>query len=203
MEDTLSTEEFARLPNVEIASYLSKIQRGIQSLFMGAPIAADDNRIVVSEDWKDVVLTLAAQPDVPRNLTATLTDANDSVSGVLTFIGKDIRGRTITEVMTVALGVGKVFVGTKIFASVTSATITGSSGELNGTDTVIVGVGDVIGVPMDLDADAVVHHVYLGGVRIASPVLSTGISLSGVDVSAGTYDGSKMLQTFLELSSAV
>ena len=47
MEDTLSQEELTRLPSLEIATYLSKIQRGIQSIFMGAPIAADDNRIVV------------------------------------------------------------------------------------------------------------------------------------------------------------
>ena len=147
-------------------------------------------------------MTLAAEPEVPRNLTATLTDADNSVSGLLTIIGKDIRGRTIQEVQTVVLGVGKAFVGTKIFALVTSITISGTSGATPGTDVVIVGVGDVIGTPMDLDSQAVVQHVYLGGVRIAGPVLSTGISLSGVDVSAGTYDGSKILQVFLELSNA-
>lgn len=202
MENTISDVEFARIPNVEESGYLGKAQRGIQSLFMGAPVLADVDRIVTSENWADGALTIAAQPDVPRNLTATLTDADDSVSGVCTFIGKDCRGRTITEVMTVALGTGKAFVGTKIFASVTSCTISGTSGALAGTDVVTVGVGNVIGTPMDTDSDATVHHVYLGGTRIASPTLTTGVSLSGVDASSGTYDGSKMLHAFLELSSA-
>ena len=194
---TLSTEEYERLPNAEEASLLSKSQGGIQSVFMGAPILADVDRIVTSQDWEDIALTIAAQPDVPRNVTATLTDANDSVSGVLTIVGTDIRGRTITEVMTVALGVGKAFVGTKIFASITSATITGSSGELNGTDVVTVGVGNVIGTAMDLDSTAVVRCAYLGGTKL-TPTLTTGESTSGLDASAGTYDGSKMLHAFIQ-----
>ena len=169
------------------------------SLFMGAPILADVDRIVTSQDWEDIALTIAAQPDVPRNITVTLTDANDSVSGVCTIIGTDIRGRTITEVMTVALGTGKVFTGTKIFASVTSATISGSSGELNGTDVVTVGVGNVIGTPMDLDSVATVRHAYLGGTKL-TPTVSTGESTSGLNASAGTYDGSKMLHAFLQVA---
>ena len=203
MQETLSQEELLRLPTTEIATYLARVQRGIQSVFLGAPVLADVDLIVTSEDWDDGALTIAAQPDVPRSLTATLTDANDSVSGVLTIIGTDIRGRTITEIMTVALGVGKVFTGTKIFASVTSATITDTTGATASTDVVTVGVGEVIGVPMDMDSEGTVHHVYLGGVRIASPVLTTGVSLSGIDVSAGTYDGSKILQAFIDLSSSV
>jgi hypothetical protein len=202
MEETLSLEELSRLPNLEIATYLSKVQRGIQSLFMGAPVLADVDRIVVSVDWADGALVIAAQPDVPRNVTATLTDADNSVSGVLTIVGKDIRGRTITEVQTVVLGVGKAFVGTKIFASITSITITGTSGATPSTDVVTVGVGDVIGTPMDLDSVATVHHVYLGGTRIASPVLTTGVSLSGINASAGTYNGAKILHAFLDLSRA-
>lgn len=196
-EYTLSSDEYGRLPDAEEASLLSKSQGGIQSMFLGAPILADVDRIVTSVDWKDSTLSIAAQPDVPRNVTATLTDANDSVSGVLTIIGTDIRGRTITEVMTVALGVGKVLTGTKIFASITSAIITGSSGELNGTDVVTVGVGNVIGTPMDLDSVATVRHSYLGGTRLTATV-ATGVSLSGIDASAGTYDGSKMLHVFLQ-----
>jgi len=203
MEDTLSLEEISRLPNLEIATYLAKVQRGIQSVFMGAPVLADVDRIVVSVDWADGALVIAAQPDVPRNVTATLTDADNSVSGVLTIVGKDCRGRTITEVQTVVLGVGKAFVGTKIFASITSITITGTSGATPSTDVVTVGVGDVIGTPMDLDADATVHHTYLGGTRIASPVLATGVSTSGINASAGTYNGAKMLQAFIDLSKAV
>jgi hypothetical protein len=201
-EQTLSDTEYARLPNVEEAGFLAAAQRGIQSVFMGAPILADVDRIVASEDWDDGTLTIAAQPDVPRNITATLTDADDSVTGVLTIVGTDIRGRAVTEVMTVTLGVGKAFVGTKIFASVTSCTISGTSGAEAAVDTVTVGVGDVIGTPMDLESGATVHHAYLGGTKL-TPTVTTGVSLSGLDASAGTYDGSKMLHAFLEISSDI
>jgi hypothetical protein len=203
METTLSTEEFNRVPTAEEKAFLQKNQGGIQSLFMGVPILADVDRIVASADWADGALTVAAQPDVPRNITATLTDADDSVAGVLTIVGKDIRGRTITEVMTVDTGTGKAFVGTKIFASVTSCTISGSSGEEAGVDLITVGVGNVIGTPMDLTATATVHHVYLGGVRIASPTVTTGESLSGIDVSSGTYDGSKLMHAFIDLAPVI
>lgn len=199
----LTQEAFDRLPSIEDANFLDAVQQGSQSVFLGMPLLADVDLIVTSEDWKDVVLTIAAQPDVPRNITVTLTDANDSVTGVCTIVGTDARGRAVTEVMTIAVGgVGKVFTGTKIFGKVTSATITGSAGELNGTDVVTVGVGKVIGTPFDMDSDATVHHVYLNGIRIASPVLTTGEATSGIDVSAGTYDGAKWMQAFIEISSA-
>lgn len=196
-EHTVSDEEFARIPNAEEASLLSKGQGGIQSIFMGAPILADVDRIVTSEDWDDGTLTIAAQPDVPRNITVTLTDANDSVSGVCTIVGTDIRGRTVTEVMTVETGTGKAFVGTKIFASVTSLTISGTTGATASTDVVTAGVGNVIGTPMDLDSVATVRHAYLGGTKL-TPTVTTGVSLSGIDASGGTYDGSKILHVFLQ-----
>ena len=202
-EVTLSDQEFTRLPTVEEAGFLSASQKGIQSVYMGSPIAADDNRIVTSVDWADGSLTVAAQPDVPRNVTAALTDADNSVTGLLTITGKDIRGRTITETMQPdGAGGGKTLTGTKIFAKVDSCVISGTAGAAPGTDVIIIGVGDVIGTPNDLDSGAVVQHVYLGGARQASPTVTTGVSLSGIDASAGTYDGSKVLHTFLQLSSA-
>lgn len=200
-ETTLSDQEFTRLPSVEESALLA--QGGVQSLFMGAPVVADVDRLVTSVDWADGALVLAAQPDVPRNVTATLTDADDSVTGTLTITGTDIRGRTITETMNVELGVGKVFVGTKIFASVTSAVISGTTGAAPGVDTVTVGVGDVIGTPMDLTINSTVRVTYLGGTIVASPVVTTGESTSGIDASAGTYDGSKILHVFLESFSSL
>jgi hypothetical protein len=203
MERTISDNEFTRLPSVEEASLATKFQKGIQSLFMGAPIALDDDRIVTSVDWADGSLTVAAQPDVPRNITAVLTDADTSVTGLLTITGTDIRGRTITETMQPdGAGAGKTLTGTKIFAKVTSAVISGTAGAEAGVDLIKIGVGNVIGTPNDLDSDATVHHVYLGGVRQASPTVVTGVSTSGINASAGTYNGSKMLHAFLQLSSA-
>jgi hypothetical protein len=203
-ETTLSDQEFARVPNAEEAAYLAKAQVGTSSLYMGAPVVLDDNRIVVSEDWADGDLTIAAQPDVPRNLTVVLTDANDSVTGLLTITGKDPMGRTVVETMQPdGAGGGKTLTGTKIFASVTTLTITDTAGATPATDVVIVGVGNVIGLPWDIDASAAVQHVYLGGTIQSSPTIATGVSTSGIDASSGTYDGSKVLHAFVQPSRTV
>jgi hypothetical protein len=174
-----------------------KVRQGTESLFLGAPVLADVDRIVTSADWADGALTIAAQPDVPRNITVTLTDANASITaGTCTVVGTDMAGRAVTEIMDLTEGL--TFTGTKIFASVTSATIADTEGTpASGTDLVTVGVGKVIGIPYDLSAAGEVLHTYLGGTRL-TPTVTTGVSLSGVDASAGTYDGSKMLHVYVK-----
>jgi len=167
-------------------------------LFLGQPSLAAANGLVASVDWANGSLTLVAQPTVPRNVTATLTDANNSIAGLLTITGKDPQGRTVVETMQPnAAGGGKTLVGTKIFAQVLSAVISGSTGEQLGTDLIVVGYGTVVGMPFDIDAAAAVKHVWLGGVRQTSPVVATGKSTSGIDASAGTYDGTKVLMALV------
>jgi hypothetical protein len=161
--------------------------------YLGNPIAADNDRIVVSVNLTNVALTIAAQPDVPRNLTCDVTDTTPSITaGTITFVGKDPKGRTITEVMDLADSL--TFVGEKIFASVTSATVAGAT-VLGGSgdETVIVGVGNVIGLPNDIKASSAITHVYLNQVRVAAPTIAAGVSESGVDASASTYANTKPL----------
>ena len=179
----------------------ARVEQGSRSESLGWPILADVDRIVTSADWADGALTVAAQPDVPRNLTITLTDANDSITGGLcTIVGVDINNRAVSEVMSIAVD-GKTFTGTKIFASVTSATISGTTGTpASGTDLVTIGVGNVIGIPFDLTASSEVLHAYLGQTKL-TPTIATGISTSGVNASAGTYDGAKLLQVFIKPST--
>lgn len=166
----------------------------ILSAYLGNPIAADDDRIVTSTDFATGNLAVAAQPDTPRNLTVNLTDANSSVSaGTLTITGKSPDGTTITESCTYAQA-RTGYVGTRIFASVTSVAIASAAGGAAGVDVVIVGVGNVIGLPSPIEASAAVKHVYLGGTRVASPTIATGKYNSGVNVSASTYNGTKTLQ---------
>ena len=197
-EHTISTEEKARIPTPAEAEVLAVFTGGAQSVFMGAPVVADDNRIVTSEDWDDGALTIAAQPDVPRNLTVDVTDADASVTGgVLSFIGEDPMGRPITEVMDIADALA--WVGEKIFAKVTSATISATTGTpATGTDLVIVGVGNVIGIPWDMGVTSEVAHVYLGGTRLTPDAIAVGVSTSGIDTNGGTYDGSKLMQAFVK-----
>jgi hypothetical protein len=167
-------------------------------------VIADVDRIVVSVDWANGTLGIAAQPDCPRNVTATLTDANNSVTGLLTITGQDPDGQTVVETMQPdGAGGGKTLVGTKIFAKITSAVITNSAGAVTVDDVVVVGVGDKIGLPFDITAAADVRHVYLGGVRIASPTIVVGAQISTVDVSAGTYNGTKVLFALVQPTKRV
>lgn len=175
----------------------ARAEQGGVSMLLGTPILADVDRVVTAVDWGDGALTIAAQPDVPRNLTATLTDANASITaGLLTIVGEDPVGRAVTETLTLPT---LTLTGTKIFAKVTSATISGTAGSVDaGSDQLVIGVGNVIGTPFDLTASTEVKHAYLGGTRQASPTIATGISTSGVNASAGTYDGSKLLHVIVK-----
>lgn len=198
MEQTVSDNEVTRIPTAEQSAHLIAVQAGSLAMFLGQPILADVDRIVTATDWEDITLTIAAQVDGLRNVTCTLTDASNSVTGLLTITGTNYKGETITETMTPdGAGGGKTLTGTKLFASITSCIITSTAGALAGTDTLVIGVGTVVGVPFDLTNSAAIQHVYLGGVRIAAPTITVGENLSGIDASAGTYDGSKVLFAFV------
>jgi hypothetical protein len=180
---------------------LTALQAGGNSFFvaLGAPVVADTDRVVESVQWGDGTLTIAAQPDVPRNVTATLTDADNSVSGLLTINGTDIAGRVISETMAPnGAGGGKTLTGTKVFKTITSVVITGTAGAGAG-DNLVVGVGNVIGVPVDLADDAEVVASHLGGTLLVAPTVATGVSTSGIDASASTYNGSKVLDAIIQM----
>lgn len=166
---------------------------------LGAPVVADADRIVVSTDWADGTLSLAAQPDVPRNVTATLTDINNSITGgTLTITGKDPAGRTVTEVMSPdGAGGGKTLTGTKIFASIASAVIANTTGvPAAGVDVVVIGVGNVIGLPSDISATTAVKHTYLGGVPVTPAAIAAGVSTSGINANTSTYNGTKLMLAY-------
>lgn len=181
-------------PTIAEKTFASASAYGVELVDLGAPILADADRVVTALDpIADGALTVAAQPDVPRNLTALVVDANDSASCVLTITGRDLAGALVQEVMTVALGVGKSFVGTKIFAVVDSAVVTGTAGAAAG-DTIQVGVGNVIGLPKEIANDLAIKHVFFNVVPVTPDAIATGRMTSGVDVNGATYDGSKVLR---------
>jgi hypothetical protein len=76
--------------------------------------------------------------------------------------------------------------------------ISGTAGAGVG-DNLVVGVGNVIGVPVDLADSAEVVACHLGGSLIGSPTVATGASTSGIDVSASTYNGSKVLDAIIQM----
>jgi hypothetical protein len=171
----------------------------VSPCFLGQPVLADVDRIVDDQAFADGSLTIAAQLDCPRNITIALTDADNSCTGTILVTGKDNQGRAVTETISPdGLGGGKTLTGTKIFASVTSVVVSLAAGA-GGGDLVNVGVGNKIGLPLDIAASSKVLDVYLGGTRIAAPTIVTGTSISTVDVSAGTYDGAKAMIVWLSV----
>ncbi len=65
--------------------------------------------------------TIDGQPDVPRPLTITLTDANDSITGFTTVIdGIDKDGQALQEIFHYTLGDSKTITGLKYFKAVFS-----------------------------------------------------------------------------------
>jgi hypothetical protein len=159
---------------------------------LGTPIAADDNRIVTIANMKNTTsYTIAAQPDVCRRLSvthATVAAGTDTL-GTLTFIGTDINGQVITEVVT-PLADSAAYT-TMAYDTVTS--IIGSGWVIaGGNDTIIVGVDDRLGLPYDITGSL---SVLLGvvGTAIVAPTSYAGgnVAKSMVDISSGTFNGSK------------
>lgn len=133
---------------------------------LGSPVVDDVDRIVTSTDMKVGAYTLAAQPDVPRNITVTQTkvDAEDT-NGTIVIVGTDIAGNAITETLTPNAGV--TVAGAKAFKTVTS--VTGVGWVIGGgNDTITVGVGSLIGLPYLLPADSLVIAGTLAGTREAT-----------------------------------
>jgi hypothetical protein len=161
--------------------------------YLGAPVVADPNRLVdVLDPVADGALTIIAQPDVPRNITITITDANDSASGTVVLVGVDAAGRALTDTFVFGGGT-KVFTGTKMYATLTSATVSGVAGAAAG-DTIQVGVGDVIGLPSDIQVSTAVKYTSLGAVPVTPDAIAVGASTSGVDANGATYDGTKVMR---------
>lgn len=169
----------------------------VVSAFLGAPAVADTetyladttiiNGTVAAADYA----LASAVPDMPRNITITVTDGDTSISaGTIVVTGEDLNGNTISE--TLDLSSALTLTGTKIFAEVTNIEVSGLVGN-GGTDNIKVGTGDVIGLPSDIQATSAVRKVFFDGAIETSPTLSAGDNLSGVDVSASTYDATKLL----------
>jgi hypothetical protein len=100
---------------------------------------ADTAYIVADAAIANGAATIAAQPDFPRNITITVTDANTSISaGTVTVTGKDLDGSVISESLNLAVALTKT--GTKNFKSITSVVVAGLVGNGAG-DNLKVGIG--------------------------------------------------------------
>jgi hypothetical protein len=161
---------------------------------LGTPAAADDDFIVASANMKNGSYTIAnATLAVARNVTVTATAVETAdTMGTVTVTGSNIAGATISEVVTPVAG--SAVAGKKAFKTITS--VVGAGWEaVGGNDTIKVGMGTVLGMPVALGSAAQMVLGFLGTSCTAhTPVVATGtptIEETTVDMSAGTYDGSK------------
>lgn len=129
---------------------------------LGSPEAEDDNQVVVSEDIpaQSGTLTIAANPDVPRNLTFTAT-VGGSLDVLFTAVGVDQFGEAVTETFNVVSAAEVT--GSKVFKTVTSITATTVTDD-TGVNTIIVGTGSVLGLPVQITQAADVPQAFLNNV---------------------------------------
>lgn len=193
MENTVSDAVLARIPLPGEKALIEKQTAGSVNVFMGAPVLADVDRVVDAEDWADGAVAITAQPATPCNLTYVLTDADTSITaGICTVVGEDPLGRAITEVFDMSAGL--TLTGTKIFKNIVSVTISGTAGvPAAGVDVLDIGVGNVIGLPFDIDDEDAVQAVYVDNTLTTPDAIATGESTSGIDCNGATYDGAKLM----------
>lgn len=128
--------------------------------------------------------------DVPRNILSTVTHGSSVVAMTITVTGLDIYGNTMSETITVAAtGTSQVDNGAKAFKHVRSIALTAAAdAEAN---TVNVGWGDVIGLPVFLPSTAYVLAELEDNADATAGTLVAGVSTAATATTGdvrGTYD---------------
>lgn len=194
--------DFSPLRNPLLKRFFSThFSNTVRQFDLGTPVLADADRIVVSVDMKVGTYTIAAQPDVPRNVTVTSTavDTEDTM-GTITVVGTDYDGQALSEVITPVSG--SLVAGAKAFKTITSVTGAGwVVDEVEGTkDKIVVGVGTLLGMPIVLGSTSKSRLGFVGATPVVPTVAADGtLAGSTVDLSSGTYNGTKrVLATLVE-----
>lgn len=173
---------------------------------LGTPVVADPDRILndsTANNEAQEVTTFLAQPDVPRNITATGTDGSNHV---ITLTGLDEYGQVMVE--TITLDGTNLVSGAKAFAALTQADVAaGATG-----DTFDLGVGDVLGIPYRVDEGKILMAYFDGVPDLSSDALGTIVYADTTDPAAaddgdvrgtynpnGTLDGSSEVKLLLAI----
>ena len=111
--------------------------------------AADTTSIVNTVNLTNTSLTVAGQPDVPKNVVITVVDTTPGITaGTVTVTGVGAYGQTVVETFDCAAGAG-TYTGNVAFATVTTV-VTSSFATLGGSgdETIAVGAGTKMGLPV-------------------------------------------------------
>jgi hypothetical protein len=168
---------------------------------LGTPVLAATNAVVTSTNMKVGAYTIAAQPDIARNITVTQTAVGTTdTSGTVLVTGTDIAGNVITETLTPVAG--STVAGAKAFKTVTSIVGTGwvlNPASTSTADTIVFGTGNLIGLPFTFTDATGSALTILGTTVAASPTTGNSVlATSTVDASAGTYNGTKILYIYAD-----
>lgn len=149
-------------------------------------LAADTNHIVAAEDLTaatPITCTIAAQPDVPRNVTITITDGDTSITAFdIDVLGVDAKGDAKTENFVFAGGLSQT--GNIAFATITSVTVNSITGAGVG-DILDVGIGSKLGLANNIYATGEVYKVKKNNADWPAANYTVDATYDTVDVSTG------------------
>ncbi len=135
---------------------------------------------VVLTSGMPVAISLTNQPDVPRNLSLNMRDADTSISGItISITGYDAKGLMWTDSYTAS--------GDQVraWATLVSASVTEVYGESSG-DVLYVGYGSKLGLVGTIGASSDVFRVTRDGTPITTSGYSVNASYDTVDISGIT-----------------
>lgn len=155
--------------------------REVADLFMDV-LAASANHVVAAQALNvatPIACLIAAQPDVPRNITITITDGDVSISAFqIDIVGVNAKGQAATEQFLFAGGL--VQTGNVAWATITSVTVTSITGAGVG-DVLDVGIGIKLGFSDEIYATSDVY-------KIKKNATNAVVAVAQVSVVYGTYD---------------
>jgi hypothetical protein len=193
---------------------LRQIEKSTRDAACGSPeyhvIAAADGSEPLANDVDYIVdgylpvvgsvqtTTILNQPDVPRVLTVTLTDANASIGSIAVFIyGRDYWNNAVKEIHRLrSTGTTEGLIGFRYVAqvlSVTTGVVTG------GADTIEVGIGEGLALPVRIGAATDVTRKIAGGAADAGVIdvqWSTWTPEAGNQADAATAYEVEIMSTF-------
>jgi len=150
-------------------------------LFMDV-LAASTNHVVAAADLTaapPIVCGIAAQPDVPRNITITITDGDASISAFqIDVVGVNAKGQAATEQFLFAGGL--VQTGNVAWATITSITVTSITGD-NAGDILDVGIGIKLGLSNEIYATSDVYKIKKNNANAL-------VAVAQVNATYDTYD---------------
>lgn len=137
-----------------------------RSVAYAAPVVADVDYYVAAFEptadnaWYDIAdaALLQNRPDVFRNITVTKVDANSSFSVWVKVYGIDQFGNEQVEVLRAVAG-ELTIVGQPAWSYVSKIQYKASGTIDGGSDTVAIGIGDVLGLPRQIGDDTAYEDV--------------------------------------------